>query len=400
MHVLLTANYSPWSAYSGGGQRSTHNLAVAYADRGHDVTVVYTKPPWETVEVPAVPYRVRWAALPALRSRRRAPLRVLSPLFVARAAAGLLDTTDGPTVVHPQGEEGALLPWVCRPRGVPLVATPRYPTYPDALSARPRGLRAWGRLLLFHHKYLLLELLVRRADRVCPTSTSAASMVRSAYGLDADRVTIVPNGVTDAFLAADAAYRPDGPLVFFGRLAPEKGVDVLVEALARLAADGYDRRCLIIGRGPAEADVRRAVAARGLDDRVELTGWLDPPVLAERLAGAAAAVLPSREESFGNAMAESMAAGVPVVSTRAGSIPEVVRDGETGVLLPPDDGAALARAVARLLDDPERARALAAAGRRRVEAHFTWDAVAARYEQIFERVRASGATPSPDAPPS
>lgn len=383
MNIVLTTNYSPWSAYSGGGQQSTHNLAVAFAERGHEVAVVYTKPPWETIDVPALPYRMVWATLPALYSRRRAPLRGLSGLSVARTVASLLDGTRGPTIVHAQGEEGALLPWICSSRETPLVATPRYPTYPDALSNRPRSGTDWLRLILFHHKYLLLSPLVHQADRVCPTSNSAAAMVQTAYQLDDHRTTVIPNGITDTFLQLSPAYHSDGPLVFFGRLASSKGVDVLVDALAKMSAQGINRRCLIVGRGPAESSVQQALTKYELSDHVELIGWQDPSSLTELLKTAAVAVLPSREESFGNTMAESMAACVPVVSTRVGSIPEVVSHEETGLLVASDNADALAEAIRRCLQNPEEAQTFARNGRERAKACFTWEASARRFEELF-----------------
>lgn len=386
MHIILTVNYSPWSTYSGGGQRSTHNLGIAYSERGHDVTVVYTKPPWETVEVPSLPYRVVWATLPTLRSRRRAPFREFASLFVGRTVASLLNHTQGSTVVHAQGEEGAVLPWVCHSREVPLVVTPRYPTYPDILSRPSRNGRDWLRLLLFHRKYLLLELLVRHADCVCPTSKSAAAMVRAAYQLEEDCTTVVPNGITNTFLQLAPTYHPDGPLIFFGRLDFSKGIDVLIEALAKLHANGIHRRCLIVGRGPARPDVQRALTKYNLNDHVDLVGWQDPSSLAELLETASVAVLPSREESFGNTMAESMAACVPVVSTRVGSIPEVVVDEETGLLVPPDNAEALSQAILRCLQNPEEAHTFANNGRERAETYFTWDSSARRFETIFRNL--------------
>src|SRR5213594_4578684 len=110
MRILLTCNYSPWSAYSGGGQRSTHYLGSALSGRGHDVTVVFTKTPWDLVHPPAsLPYRLRWAALPDYKSHIGAPLRVLT----AWTVAGVIrrELAAGPTaVVHAQGEEAARLP--------------------------------------------------------------------------------------------------------------------------------------------------------------------------------------------------------------------------------------------------------------------------------------------------
>jgi glycosyltransferase involved in cell wall biosynthesis len=385
MRIVLTANFSPWSHYSGGGQRSTHNLATALSERGHDVVVVYTKPPWEDVALPDLSYGVSWAALPALRSRRRAPLRFLSPLFVARTVNDLLEAAGPNAIVHPQGEEGACLPRVCLRHGAPLAATPRYPAYPDRLTGTQTTVLDRLGLLFFEPKFLLLGRLLRRSDCICPTSESAATMVQAAYNLPANRFSIVPNGVSSDFLLREPTpYRPEGPIVFFGRIEYSKGVDVLLEALSALAESGIRRRCIIAGRGHAEAAVDRRIATYGLGDLIERPGWLSPDALVELLYDASVAVLPSREESFGNAMAEAMAAGVPVVSTRAGSIPEVVIDGETGRLVPPGDAEALATAIRDVLESPDDARSLGRAGRERVESTFTWPAVARRMERLYD----------------
>src|SRR5690606_25065013 len=153
---------------------------------------------------------------------------------------------------------------------------------------------------------------------------------------------VVPNGISPAFFEVDrTADASDGPLLFFGRMAKEKGVGTLVEALGRLG--DLAPPTVMIGRGPMIDPVRRRLAELGLSQRVQLVPWLDASDLAQRVAGASLVVLPSLEESFGNAMAEAMACGAPLVSTRAGSIPEVV--GEAGALVPPEDPAALADAI-------------------------------------------------------
>jgi glycosyltransferase involved in cell wall biosynthesis len=100
-------------------------------------------------------------------------------------------------------------------------------------------------------------------------------------------------------------------------------------------------------------------------------------------------VLPSLEESFGNTMAESMALGVPVLSTTAGSIPEVVKHGEHGLLVPPDDAQALAAAMGALGADPALRARLGAAGKVYASAHFTWDASAAAFERVYAQALAN-----------
>lgn len=382
MRIVLTSNFSPWSAYSGGGQRSTHQLASALAHADHEVHVVYTRAPRERIEpdVPP-PYRIHWATLFDVKSRRNAPLRPLSALSVARAVARLCEQAPV-DVVHAQGEEGALVGRSARRRAFRLVVTPRFPWYPAAVFERRPGWRQARRAALWLRdtKYPLLGMALRAADHVCPTSRNAADAVQRAFDLDPDVITVVPNGVAPAFLDATWTPAPDAPLLFFGRLAADKGADTLIEALA-----GLDRAppLLVIGRGDDEAALRTLARARGLGERVRFEPWASPRELAMHIARARIVVLPSRHESFGNAMAEAMAVGAPLVSTSAGSIPEVVDHGRTGLLVPPDDPVALRHAVAGLLEDPAQAARLGAAGRAHVHATYSWDAVARRFLALY-----------------
>ena len=242
VRLVLTVNFSPWSPYSGGGQRSTHNLACALSRRGHEVTVVYTKAVTERIEPPEpVPYAIAWAAFAGLHSRRQAPLRPLNAITVA-ATVGRLARGGAVDAVHGNGEEAALVGDLPR-RRFRFVMTPRFPDYPPSML-RPAGPDAKERvrLGLLHAKYLVLGRALRAADWVVPTSSSARAMVRRAYGIDPARLRVVPNGIDDAFVAARRrADAKDGPVVFFGRLAPGKGVDTLLDASARtkqLASDG------------------------------------------------------------------------------------------------------------------------------------------------------------------
>lgn len=378
MRIALTVNFSPWSPYSGGGQRSVHNLALALGARGHRVTVVYTRPPWECIDVPPrLPYELRWAALPAVRSRADAVLRPLSAVAVA-AVVGELAREDPALVVHANGEEGALLPRLRRRLRFGLAITPRYPSYPAELRGRFARAWAWAR----HPKFAALGLALRGADRWCPTSGSAAASVERTYGLPRERCRVVPNGLAPEFAAVvrrhDAAA---GPIVFFGRMTVEKGPMLVLEALARLGDPTV--RALFVGRGPEQARVRERARALGIGDRIEMIDWLEPVALAERLAGASIVVLPSREESFGNAMVEAMATGAPLVTTRAGSIPELLDDGVHAELVPVDDLAATAAAIARLRREPARGAALGRAARAHVAARYGWDATARAFEAVY-----------------
>lgn len=385
MHIILTCNYSPWSSYSGGGQRSTHNLALALAARDHDVTVVFTRPPWESVNPPAnLPYRLRWAALASVKGQSPGLLRLSSVLPVARAVAELL-RGQGPAVVHSQGEEAAALPALRRASGLPfgLIVTPRYPDYPAVFREirMGSGLSTLGALFT-HSKYVALGVALRGADLCSPPSAHGADLAKRTFGLRDAQMAPVHNGVPVEFL--DHRWMPGDssrPLLFFGRFAESKGIDTLLAALGRLGERAP--RAILVGRGPLLPKIEAQIAANGLRDRVQLHGWVDHHQLGRLLEQSSTCVLPSREENFSLAVLSAMAVGTPLIATPVGGTPEVVQDQENGLLVRPGDVAGLAEAIARLHHDSGFAERLGMNGRECVRAKYTWDVAAAKFEALY-----------------
>ncbi len=382
MHVALTVNFSPWSRYSGGGQRSAHQLAGALSELGHDVSVVYTKALAERVLPPGrLPYEVQWASFPAIRSASRATLRILSAYAVRRRLTALAEQRHV-DVIHSQGEEGALCTGLSHGISRPLVVvTPRYPAYPERLRSNPthlsHRLARWTVPVKFH----ALGHLIRHADVCCPTSASSAAKIVSAFGTPRE-MAIVPNGVSESFLSVErkpTACR--GPLLFFGRLETAKGVDVLLKSYAQIKGDKPP--LWIVGRGRAENNLRAWTERQGLSNQVRFHGWLPTDALCTLLAETRVAVLPSREESFGNAMVEAMATSTPLISTTAGSIPEVVAHGETGLLVPPSSVSELTDAMEKLLRAPRLAHALGQRAKKHVEETFSWRSTARAFEDLY-----------------
>ena len=386
MHVALTCNFSPWSPYSGGGQRSTHALASALCRLGVEVSVIYTKSLLEEIEpTTPPPYRLIWAPFIGLRSRRQAPLRPANAAPVAWALREL-HAASPISVVHGQGEECALAPTALP--DTPLVVTPRYPDYPDRLKSHRRGL-ARASVWLTDPKYLVLGEALRQADLICPTSHAARRLVEQAFGLPTDRMVVVPNGIEASFLDAapvDPQAHTDGAIVYFGRFSAEKGPDTLVEAWGRLPVDTRPR-LVLCGRGELLAPLRERADALGGAEQVTLRGWCEPPIMVRELRRARAAVIPSREESFGNTAAEAMAVGAPVVLSRAGSLPEVVGDDSLALWFEPGDAGGLARALAALLADPVAAAERAARARAAIARRFRWDSVAERFLECYAEAR-------------
>lgn len=239
----------------------------------------------------------------------------------------------------------------------------------------------------------LTRFSIASSDAVTTPSRWLAGATHVALGVpDAIAIDVIPNFVdVDRFTpAADAerAGRGGGPpvIVHVSNFRPLKRLDDVVEVFARVRAARPARLCLI-GDGPERARIEAAIAARGLGADVELLGErADLPAL---LRGADVFLLPSEIESFGLAALEALACGVPVVASSVGGLPEVVTDGEVGFLRPVGDVAAMATAVARLLDDQPLRRRMGTAARRLVESRYALGPAVDRYLDVYLRVLSS-----------
>jgi glycosyltransferase involved in cell wall biosynthesis len=233
------------------------------------------------------------------------------------------------------------------------------------------------------------RLTARLADRVLAPSAATAAEIERDYGVE--DVGVLPNvtGGLPVDAAAPSDLPPDLPpgfLLFVGRLRIRKGVEVLLAALDLLRRQGAAPTLAIAGDGEHRAALEAAAARRGLDaSAVRFLGRADAARVRALLAAARALVVPSTYEGMPMVVLEAMAAGLPVVASRVSGIPEVVGDGETGWLVPPEDPEALAAALAELLADPEEGRRRGAAGRERVAERFQPSAAAERWLQEVAR---------------
>lgn len=390
MHICLTIDYSPWSAYGGGAQRSTHNIGMAMARRGHKVTVIYSKPPWEEVDVPDdLPYQIRWANLYALKSKRAAFLRPFTTLGINRILREVI-REDEETIVHSNGEEGGLVHRLRDEYKFGFISTPRHPHYPDVFfKHKTLPVSAKIYTALKEGKYLMQGSAAFHADFCSPPSRWAANIVGEAFNIPEERLRPVPNGVPAEFL--NYHRKPEaqnGPVVFFGRLSKTKGVDTLVDAFSKIQQDKLPK-CHIIGRGELKEELQRKVREYGLSHKIVFKPWMTHEELGEALSGARMCILPSREENFSLAILSSMCVGTPTISTKVGGTPEIITDQEDGLLIPPDDPAALSKAIEQLLDHPSQREQLGAAGSTHIRNNLTWDDACAKFEQLYEKALGS-----------
>jgi glycosyltransferase involved in cell wall biosynthesis len=213
-----------------------------------------------------------------------------------------------------------------------------------------------------------------------------------------DRVSLIPNAVIPAPDDPPnlSGTLPDGwleePLVgVVARLQPEKGVATFLKAAALVSKASPGARFLVVGDGPLREELRDLVGRLGVEDRVRFLGYRTEARALIRLLDVL--VVPSLTEGSPLIVLEAMAAGVPVVASAVGGVPDQARHGEEGLLVPPGDPEALAGAMDELLRDPRRARRLGAAGRRRTENGFSHETLVRRIEGVYRAVL-EGKTPS------
>jgi glycosyltransferase involved in cell wall biosynthesis len=214
---------------------------------------------------------------------------------------------------------------------------------------------------------------------------TAAQLQRWSEAPHWEKIHVVRCTVDERFFAAASPIGPARQLVCVGRLCPQKGQLVLVEAFARLAAEDSGAQLVLAGDGEMRPDIERAIARHGLGGRIHLTGWIDERQVRQHILASRCFVLPSFAEGLPVSIMEAFALGRPVISTYVAGIPELVRPGENGWLVPAGNVDALFVAMREALSAPvERLQALADAGARAVRERHDSATEAARLEKLLQ----------------
>ncbi|WP_009632906.1 glycosyltransferase family 4 protein [Synechocystis sp. PCC 7509] len=218
---------------------------------------------------------------------------------------------------------------------------------------------------------------LKSADVVFVSSNFTRNELITLFQVAPERIKTIHRGIDTVFGKVQRIYRGEvSQLIFYGSLAPLKGVFDVIEALGTVAAQSQHSWTLKIAGWGNEELVKKAARDRGIEDKVILLGRLDSIALARELESADLAILPSHAESFGRAIAEAQAAGLPVISYDVGSVPEIVEKDVTGWLVPLDRVDLLAGAAIAAMEDPQKTFAMGLAGRERVARLFSWEQTA------------------------
>jgi phosphatidylinositol alpha-1,6-mannosyltransferase len=225
-------------------------------------------------------------------------------------------------------------------------------------------------------------------SRLAPALADRTELVQLSPGVDVAQFTPDTDGA-----AVRARYGlDDAPVVVcISRLVPRKGQDTLVRGWSQVLARHPRARLLLVGAGPLESSLRRAVEQRGLAHSVVLTGGVPPDQLPAHYAAGDVFAMPCRTrrggldvEGLGMVFLEAAACGLPVVAGTSGGAPETVVEGVTGHVVDPRAPDAVAAVLADLLDDPARARAMGTAGRAWVEERWSWTTIAGTFARVLE----------------
>jgi glycosyltransferase involved in cell wall biosynthesis len=353
-----------------GNAASVHlrRWAVHFARRGYEVHVISVDPPGEEIRDVTVHYlgrgRAQWGVSRWFRyigavPRVRALLRWLQPdILHAHYATGygLLGSLAGSRL--------------------------------DVISVWGSDVLSFPRRSPLHAA--LVKLNLGRADWICSTSHYMAREVRKYTNRE---VIVTPFGVdVNEFGRATRRADCEEAEVIIGTVRSLErgyGIEYLIQAFAALCHRRLpcSLRLLIVGAGSQRTRLERLAKTLGIENKTEFVGWIPHHRVPDYLRRMAIFVAPSvHEESFGVAVLEASAAGLPVVASRVGGLPEVVEDGKTGLLVAPGESASLADALERLVTDVKLRRTMGEAGMAFVREHYDWQRTAQVVEDLYERI--------------
>jgi glycogen synthase len=369
MRILLWS--STFWPHIGGVEVLGANLVTALVERGHQVVVLARR---DTDDLPAMA-EIGRASVVRLRFRQAVESQDPDAVLALRGEVGRIKRALVPDIVHLYhlGPDLLFHRLTAAAHPAPALVTLHQPFSGDLLAANA----ALGRTL-------------READAIAACSRSVLEDLRARIPLAVSRSHLVVNALPPSAVAASPLA--DGPpvVLFVGRVVPQKGFDLGLQAFAQVVTARPDARLVIAGDGIARAELERQAGELGIAGAVELAGWAAAGRVRELMRAARLVAMPSRYEPFGLVALEAAQMRRPVVGFAVDGLPEAVADGRSGILVEPGNVDALAAAMLRLLDDRALAARLGDGGHERARSAAGWDAHVTAYERIYQRLAGHG----------
>ena len=366
MNICLTSRFSPWDIRGGGMSLAVHNIAEHLVRQNHEVTVIYTKSKNQKISE-KINYEIEWAK--QLNCMRY-------PLTIAKILKKVIKNKKL-DVVHGNGPEALFFPRILKDKNIDFIMSSHYADiWPFKIKEFLRFKYPFSTLpiRIIHNMEIASERYACcNANKIIVFSKYSKRNISLKYAIKKNNIKVVYYGVDPRFFDIKINNTQKNNLLFCGRLVEQKGLDILLKALPNLKRHYKDLTLDVVGDGPCKKSYIQLAQKLGVEDVVNFHGYVPLPNLFQYYKKAKLFVLPSRSESFGIVLAEAMACGLPIVATNVGAIPEVVKNGETGILVKPGDSSALSIAISKLLDNPQKRKEMGRRGTKIAKEKFNWD---------------------------
>lgn len=358
LNILTIGGLVPWHPQSGGGQIVSYELSKALAILGNRVDYLAIAP---------LKYqrKIEWGEFMYIKSGNL-PSQILKALRLHHSQYDVIYVNAGnETAGYCLGHAiRATIAQTMKPKMLMGICAPSVHRFPRLFPE------------------LCWRFSCSSFDEILALSQYSKTAISSEYHVSRSRIRVTYGGVDDVFLSAGKKRALNDRLIllFCGRIdepGGQKGIDILLKSVS-MVSKRHDFLLEIVGTGSGLKHYEKEVIRLGIDSRVVFKGFVEHDRLPNEYTKADLFVFPSRNESFGLAICEAMAMGLPVVSTRVGAIPEIVEDRKTGILVDPDNPAALAIAIEEMLANPSMMEGMGLKGRDRVIQNFTWEHAAMR----------------------
>ncbi len=382
--LMLSWEFPPKTV--GGLARHVYDLSRALAAQGQEVHVV-------TCHVPGVK---SYELVDGVHVYRVHPVHLETHDFlgwVERLNLAMIDCAQNLARIH-QFDLIHAHDWLVAQAGVVLKDTWRRPLV-STIHATEFGRNRGIHNDIQRHINQIEWWLTYESWRVICCSRYMAREIAQVFQLPGDKIRIIANGVEVRNVlprVVDPGFRnryvaPQEKMIYFvGRLVPEKGVQVLIEAMPRVLAEYPDAKLIVSGKGYFQDNLQKMVDWLGIGSKVYFTGFADDEIRNMLFASSDVAVFPSLYEPFGIVALEAMATRVPVIVSETGGLAEVIEHEVDGLKVYPDDVDSLANAIIRLLRDPDLAYCLSQAAWEKVNSIYNWSVIAAETVKVYQEV--------------